>query len=100
MFSTTLDSVIDTDSINLPSALMTFILFFVFILLSVQIPVLSSSLSGGVGINGLVSNMGMGMRSLSNAAKGGAGAAKRAGQSAYSGAQSLGDKFKNRIRPG
>ncbi|WDZ74344.1 hypothetical protein PWW31_18490 [Vibrio harveyi] len=58
-----------------------------------------SSLSGGVGINGLVSNMGMGMRSLSNAAKGGAGAAKRAGQSAYSGAQSLGDKFKNRIRP-
>ena len=100
MFSTTLDSVIDTDSINLPSALMTFILFFVFILLSVQIPVLSSSLSGGVGINGLVSNMGMGMRSLSNAAKGGAEAATKAGKSAYSGAQSLGDKFKNRIRPG
>ncbi|GAB7222903.1 TPA: type IV secretion system protein [Vibrio campbellii] len=86
--------------IGLPIALMTIILFACCILISVQIPVFCSSLSGGVGINGLVSNMGMGMRSLSNAAKGGAGAAKRAGQSTYNGAKSLGDKFKNRIRPG
>ncbi|HDM8218911.1 TPA: type IV secretion system protein [Vibrio campbellii] len=103
MFQTTLDIVLG-DTLNgemdIITNLMTFILFFVFVVLSVQIPVFCSSLSGGVGINGLVSNMGMGMRSLSNAAKGGAGAAKRAGQSAYSGAQSLGDKFKNRIRPG
>ncbi|WP_045384396.1 type IV secretion system protein [Vibrio campbellii] len=103
MFQTTLDIVLG-DTLNgemdIITNLMTFILFFVFVVLSVQIPVFCSSLSGGVGINGLVSNMGMGMRSLSNAAKGSAGAATKAGKSTYSGAQSLGDKFKNRIRPG
>ncbi|HHC7310987.1 type IV secretion system protein [Vibrio owensii] len=103
LFTRTLEHVIfggSATAIGLSTVIMTIILFGCCILISVQIPVFCSSLSGGVGINGLVSNMGMGMRSLSNAAKGGAGAAKRAGQSTYNSAKSLGDKFKNRIRPG
>ncbi|EPW1045215.1 type IV secretion system protein [Vibrio parahaemolyticus] len=101
IFNLTINYVVGgNEEISFASCLMTLILFGCCILISVQIPVFCSSLSGGVGINGLVSNMGMGMRSLSNATKGGAGAAKRAGQSTYSGAKSLGDKFKNRIRPG
>ncbi|WP_038869317.1 type IV secretion system protein [Vibrio jasicida] len=102
IFTQTIDYIVFSgeDKMTLSSIFVMFILFGCCILISVQIPVFCSSLSGGVGINGLVSNMGMGMRSLSNTAKGGTGAAKRAGQSTYSGAKSLGDKFKNRIRPG
>ena len=88
------------DKLTLSSIFIMFILFGCCILISVQIPVFCSSLSGGVGINGLVSNMGMGVRSLSELANGGAGATKRAGQSTYSIGKSLYDHTKNRIRPG
>lgn len=88
------------DKMTLSSIFVMFILFGCCILISVQIPVFCSSLSGGIGINGLVSNMGMGMRSLSDLAKGGAGATKRAGQSTYNTGKSLYDQTKNRIRPG
>ncbi|MCY9876977.1 type IV secretion system protein [Vibrio natriegens] len=88
------------NKMTLSSIFVMFILFGCCILISVQIPVFCSSLSGGVGINGLVSNMGMGMRSLSNLAKGGAGATKQAGQSTYSAGKSLYDQTRNRIRPG
>ncbi len=88
------------NKMTLSSIFVMFILFGCCILISVQIPVFCSSLSGGVGINGLVSNMGMGMRSLSNLAKGGAGATKQAGQSTYRAGKSLYDQTKNRIRPG
>ncbi|MFW8631666.1 type IV secretion system protein [Vibrio natriegens] len=101
IFNLTINYVVGgNEDISFASCLMTLILFGCCILISVQIPVLTSSLSGGVGINGLVSNMGMGMRSLSDLAKGGAGATKRAGQSTYNTGKSLYDQTKNRIRPG
>ena len=106
MFNATLDTVMTTKSINLNTALMTFLLFFVFIVLSVQIPVLSSSLSGGVGINGLVSNMGAGVKTAGGFAKSagkysGANAARRfIGKKAKAGAKSAWDKMKNNIKPG
>ncbi|AXT72972.1 type IV secretion system protein [Vibrio sp. dhg] len=88
------------DKMTLSSIFVMFILFGCCILISVQIPVFCSSLSGGVGINGLVSNMGMGVRSLSDLAKSGAGATKQAGQSTYNAGKTLYDQTKNRIRPG
>ncbi|APP08085.1 TrbL/VirB6 family protein [Vibrio harveyi] len=101
IFNLTINYVVGgNEEISFASCLMTLILFGCCILISVQIPVLTSSLSGGVGVNGLVGNMGMGIRSVTSTIKDGAGAAKRAGLSTYNGAKSLGDKFKNRIRPG
>lgn len=58
LFDQTIVEVLNTDKINLATVSMTFILFFVFIVLSTQIPTFCSSLSGGVGINGLVSSIG------------------------------------------
>lgn len=58
LFERTIDMVIGGQNMNISTAFMTFILFFVFIVLSTQIPTFCSSLSGGIGINGLVSNIG------------------------------------------
>ncbi|MGY5823572.1 type IV secretion system protein [Vibrio chemaguriensis] len=83
--------------IGLSTALMTIILFGCCMLVSVQIPTFCSSLTGGVGINGLVGNMGAGARAMGSSAK----MARRAGQSVHNKAiegKSLLDKAKNNIK--
>lgn len=103
MFQVTLDLVLG-DKLNgemdISSAFMTFILFFVFIVLSVQIPTFTSSLSGGVGINGLVSNIGAGLRGVRNAAKGTYNAGKAAKEGGGKVGRAIADKFKNNVKPG
>ncbi len=88
------------ENVSFGSCLMTLILFGCCIFISVQIPVMTASLSGGPGINGLVTNMGMGMRSLSDLTTGATNAAKRVRKRTHNGAKFLYDQSKNRIRPG
>jgi type IV secretion system protein VirB6 len=70
LFSSVLAETIFTNKINLSGALMTIIVFTALLLISVQIPVFTSSLSGGIGINGLVGNIGSSLRGIGSAAKG------------------------------
>lgn len=109
VFTTTIEYVIFGDSvvtIGFSTIIMTIILFGCCILVSVQIPAFCSSLTGGVGINGLVGNMGAGVRTMGAAGKAagkysGANAAGRwAGNKAKTGAKNLLDKAKNNIKPG
>ncbi|OCH65473.1 conjugal transfer protein TrbL [Vibrio diabolicus] len=102
LFESTINVVTDGDHINIGAAFMTLVLYFVFLVLSTQIPAFCSSLTGGVGINGLVGNMGAGARTMGAAGKySGANAAGRwAGNKARTGAKNLLDKAKNNIKPG
>ncbi|HBC3568539.1 TPA: type IV secretion system protein [Vibrio parahaemolyticus] len=109
VFTKTIEYVIFGDSvvtIGFSTIIMTIILFGCCILVSVQIPTFCSSLTGGVGINGLVGNMGAGARTMGAAGKAagkysGANAAGRwAGNKAKTGAKNLLDKAKNNIKPG
>lgn len=106
MFDATLNVLIPENGIKLSGVMMTFILFFVFIVLSVQIPTFTSSLSGGVGINGLVNNIGAGARTAGSIAKGTGkytGATKLGswlGGKAKDGAKNTYDKARTTIKPG
>lgn len=106
MFNIAINTVVLGNDIGLFLACLLFVCFFVFCVLSVQIPTFCSSLTGGVGINGLVGNMGTGVRTMGLAGKAaakysGANAASRwAGNKAITGTKSLLDKAKNNIKPG
>lgn len=106
MFNIAINTVVFGNDIGLFLACLLFVCFFVFCVLSVQIPTFCSSLTGGVGINGLVGNMGAGARTMGAAGKAagkysGANAAGRwAGNKAKTGAKNLLDKAKNNIKPG
>lgn len=98
------------DELSLKSSVLTLVLMAVCSGISVQIPSFCSSLSGGVGINGLVSNMGAGMRGLRSGAGtvakySGANAAGRftgklAGKGARAAANKAIDKVQSNIKPG
>ncbi|WP_085344652.1 type IV secretion system protein [Vibrio sp. ArtGut-C1] len=106
MFNVAIKTVVLDNDVSLFVACLIFVCFFVFCVLSVQIPTFCSSITGGVGINGLVGNMGAGARTMGAAGKAagkysGANAAGRwAGNKARTGAKNLLDKAKNNIKPG
>ncbi|WP_434529567.1 type IV secretion system protein [Vibrio sp. K4] len=103
LFTETIEFVIFGEgvaTVGFSTVIMTIILFGCCILISVQIPVFTSSLSGGVGINGLVSNIGAGLRGASNAAKGTYNAGKAAKQGGGKLSRAIADKFKNNVKPG
>ncbi|MDA0385585.1 type IV secretion system protein [Vibrio owensii] len=101
IFNETINHVVNgKDEISFSSCLITLILFGCCILISVQIPVFTSSLSGGVGINGLVSNFGAGLRGARSAAKGTYNAGKAAKQGGGKVGRAIADKLKNNVKPG
>ncbi|HGS5703867.1 TPA: type IV secretion system protein [Vibrio diabolicus] len=105
MFGSTFDLIMGdkfNSEMNIATNFMTLILFIIFAVISIQIPAFCSSLSGGVGINGLVGSMGAGARTMGAAGKySGANAAGRwAGNKVKTGAKNLLDKTKNNIKPG
>lgn len=69
-----------TLQVDIGSAFKVLIILGAFLAISVQIPVLASSLSGGVGINGMSGSFG----AMSNAVKGALGYGKSAGKGAVS----------------
>lgn len=96
MFDSTIEHVLSSGSITLVECFFTVILFAVCILISVQIPTFCSSLTGGVGINGLVSHIGQGAMLSAQSAKLGALGLK----GAWNKGKSLAHKSKNNITPG
>ncbi|EJE8675689.1 type IV secretion system protein [Vibrio parahaemolyticus] len=102
IFTETIDFILFNGErvIGLSTALMTLILFGCCILISVQIPVFTSSLSGGVGINGLVSNIGRGLSGARKAAKGTYNAGKTVKQGGDKLSRAIADRLKNNVKPG
>lgn len=103
LFTETIEFVIFGEgvaTVGFSTVIMTIILFGCCILISVQIPVFTSSLSGGVGINGLVSNIGRGLSGARNAAKGTYKAGKAAKEGGGKVSRAIADKFKNNVKPG
>ena len=92
LFNQVLDNTIFSGNINFSSILMTPIIFGALVLLSVQIPTLCSTLSGGIGISGLVGGLG----TIANPSK---KAAAFAGKGAYKGGKAL-TQFASNIRKG
>jgi type IV secretion system protein VirB6 len=94
------------ENLSMKNCIFTLILLAVCTSISTQIPAFCSSLTGGVGINGLVGSMGAGARTMGAAGKAagkysGANAAGRwAGNKVKTGAKNLLDKTKNNIKPG
>jgi type IV secretion system protein VirB6 len=79
MFGKLLDALIYNETtISMTTVVMALIVFACLLLISVQIPTFTSSLSGGVGINGLVGGIG----NLSKMAKSGSSAGKAMGGAA------------------
>lgn len=100
IFTQVLNNTVFAENLSISTHLMTIIVFAALILLSVQIPTFCSTLSGGIGINGLVGGAlgGLGgVRSLlKGIAKGGKGVYK-GGKTAGEWAKNLG---KGNIKPG
>lgn len=100
IFTQVLDQTVFAANLSIGTNIMTVIVFAALILLSVQIPTFCSTLSGGIGINGLVGGMLGGVGALM---KGGKGAMK-GGKSAWGGAKAAGGWAKNlskgKIKPG
>jgi type IV secretion system protein VirB6 len=100
IYNQVLDNTIFSGNINFASVLMTPVVFGALILLSVQIPILCSTLSGGVGISGLVG----GLSNFASAAKSGARGAASAGKGAYKGARAAAQFARNlgkgKVKPG
>jgi type IV secretion system protein VirB6 len=84
------------ENLSMKNCIFTLILLAVCTSISTQIPAFCSSLTGGVGINGLVGSMGAGARTMGAAGK----AAGWAGNKVKTGAKNLLDKTKNNIKPG
>jgi len=85
IFNEVLDNTIFASSINFISILMTPVIFFALIALSVQIPTLCSTLSGGIGINGLVGGLGQ----IASASGAGAGRVAAAGIGVFKGGRAV-----------
>lgn len=83
MFTQVLDDTVFKSNINFAKSVMVFIVFWAMVLLSVQIPALCSSLSGGASIHGLVGNA----LAMGSAAKRGGSAAVKG---SYKGAATVG----------
>lgn len=100
IYNRVLDNTVFAGNINFGTVLMTPIIFGALILLSTQIPALCSTLSGGIGISGIVGGIGNLARTASSGGKLAAGL----GKSSYKGAQDLA-KFarnigKGKVKPG
>ncbi len=70
IFNKIVDELVMQSAINDATVSMTFIIFIALLLLSLQIPSFCSSLSGGVGINGLVGGLGAGIANIARMSKG------------------------------
>lgn len=88
MFGMFVDALVFSQPITIGSIFMASIVFFSLLLISVQIPTFTSSLSGGVGINGLVGGVGQTLRAITGA-----------GSNAGSGVKNMTNSLKN-LSPG
>ncbi|WP_150137792.1 type IV secretion system protein [Candidatus Enterovibrio escicola] len=100
MFTQVLVNTVFTKNLSIQTHLMTVILFAALTLLSIQIPTFCSTLSGGIGINGLIGGAVSGLRGIKSLGKGlGTGA-----KGAYKGRKVAGEWAKNlgkgNIKPG
>jgi type IV secretion system protein VirB6 len=100
IFTQVLDTTVFQSQITFEKSIMVFIVFFAMVVLSVQIPVLCSTLSGGVGISGLVGSISSTARGAMSTGK----AAYKGGRGAYQGGKALANKAldigKGTIKPG
>lgn len=100
IFSQVLDITVFQNRITFEKSIMIFIVFFAMVVLSVQIPVLCSTLSGGVGISGLVGSISSTVRGAMSAGKG----AYKGGRGAYQGGKAIAGEAvnvgKGKIKPG
>lgn len=71
-----LDETVFSENISFTNTIITVIVFGIMVLVSVQIPVFTSSLSGGIGINGLVGSVAGTMGTIAKLLKGGGGGPK------------------------
>ncbi|EPN0316293.1 type IV secretion system protein [Vibrio vulnificus] len=83
-------------SVSITSAFKLALVLLAFLAISIQIPVLASSLSGGVGINGMSSSFSSMVNAAAPAAKGAGFFARLAGRGANAGYKSAKEKYKNR----
>lgn len=90
-FRSILDHSVYSLNLSLATILMSAIVFFVLILISVQIPAFCSTLSGGIGINGLVGNIGTGIGLMKSGAK----STGRGAKASYRGAKKAGATLSN-----
>lgn len=100
IFTQVLDKTVFSANLSIGTHLMTIIVFAALILLSVQIPTFCSTLSGGIGINGLVGGALSGLSGIKSLGKGigtGAKGAYKGGKAAGEWARNLG---KGNIKPG
>lgn len=97
MFIQILDATVFSDNQSIATYLMTIIIFGMLILISVQIPTFCSTLSGGIGISGLVGNMVGGMKSM---VMGGVAGAKMANKGRKTLDNYVRNKGKGTIKPG
>ncbi len=100
IFTQVLDNTVFAANLSIGTHLMTIIVFAALILLSVQIPTFCSTLSGGIGINGLVGGALGGLGGIKSLGKGigtGAKGAYKGGKVAGQWAKNLG---KGNIKPG
>lgn len=99
-YNIVLNVTIFSGDINFSTVIMTPIIFTCLVLLSVQIPVLCSTLSGGVGISGLVGGLGNFVRGANSTAK----SVGSVGKSGYTGGRNavryLQNLRKGKIKPG
>lgn len=98
MFIQVLDNTVFSQNLSLATVFMTVIIFAALILLALQIPAFCSTLSGGVGINGLTGGVLSGLSSLKSLGIGkGVGAGLKAMKSAGSAIKNI---SKGTIKPG
>lgn len=85
-----IDEVVLSNNIDMENIILSVIVFFSLCVLANQLPTLSSTLSGGVGISGLVGNTMGALKSAGGAAKGAYKMGKAAHSAAEKGAQNAG----------
>lgn len=100
LFIQLLKKLVFTQDISFPTCILTTIIFFCCLLISVQIPTFCSTLSGGIGINGLVGGIGAASASGVGAAKGTAKGAKGAAKGAIAVSKKIVDIGKGKIGAG
>ncbi|WP_261887512.1 type IV secretion system protein [Vibrio aerogenes] len=92
--------IFDSGEIEIKSMLMASIIFGFGILVSLQIPTFCSNLSGGIGINGLVSNMAQSVGVGGRLARGTLGGVKSGYAHSRSFGKGLADSRKNKVKAG
>ncbi|UJF17253.1 type IV secretion system protein [Vibrio sp. SS-MA-C1-2] len=100
IFIQVLEATVFSAPISMATHLITIIIFFSLILLSVQIPSFCSTLSGGVGISGLVGGAMGSLGGMRSAAKGAVGGVKGAKAGLAYAKNKIGGSGKGSIKPG